>query len=103
MNSFRMICSTFIDWFAQSMRFFPMSARSRFLTSQFTCVGVVDIPLLIHECVENSGIPAPCQMFRIHEMRTRICSSECVGELPEDVAKRPLSFRVNLPLGRLQG
>src|SRR5215813_11451854 len=59
MNSFRMICSTFIDWFAQSMRFFPMSARSRFFTSQLICVGVVDIPLLIHEYVNNPGIPAP--------------------------------------------
>src|ERR1700751_4350113 len=47
MNSLRMICSTFMDWFAHSMRFFPMSARSRFLTSQFTCVGVVDILLLL--------------------------------------------------------
>src|SRR6478672_8177586 len=52
---------------------------------------------------ENSGIPAPCQMFRIHEMRTRICASERVGELPEDVAKRPLSFWGNLPFRRLQG
>src|SRR4051794_38758927 len=32
-----------MDWLAQSMRFFPMSASSMFLTSQFTCVGVVDI------------------------------------------------------------
>src|SRR5579864_3970128 len=50
MNSFRMICRTFIDWLAQSMRFFPMSARSRFLTSQFTCIGEVDILLLVHDC-----------------------------------------------------
>ena len=49
MNSLRMICSTFIDWFAQSMRFLPMSANSMIFTSHRTCVGVVDIPLLIDD------------------------------------------------------
>src|SRR5438477_3304064 len=91
MNSLRMICSTFIDWFAHSMRFFPMSARSRFLSSQFTCVGVVDIPLLIYKCFVNPGIPAPPD---IQNTRNRHPDwlAEHVGELPEDVAKRPLSL-----------
>ena len=40
MNSLRMICSTFMDWFAHSMRFLPRSAKSKLLTSQFSCVGV---------------------------------------------------------------
>src|SRR5271165_3620086 len=46
MNSLRMICRTFMDWLAQSIRFLPRSAKSRLFTSQFSCVGVVDIPLL---------------------------------------------------------
>src|ERR1035437_7668234 len=33
MNSLRMICSTFIDWFAHSMRFLPRSASSNPFTS----------------------------------------------------------------------
>ena len=36
MNSLRMICSTFMDWLAHSMRFLPRSASSTFLISQFT-------------------------------------------------------------------
>src|SRR5271166_5394361 len=43
MNSLRMICRTFIDWFAHSMRFLPRSANSMPLISDCTCVGVVDI------------------------------------------------------------
>src|SRR5208337_1795307 len=46
MNSLRMICRTFIDWFAQSIRFLPRSASSKFLMSQFTCADVVAITLL---------------------------------------------------------
>src|ERR1700730_13577275 len=46
MNSLRMICRTFIDWLAQSIRFLPRSAKSRFFTSQFIGVVVVDILLL---------------------------------------------------------
>src|SRR5258707_13222999 len=46
MNSLRMICSTFIDWLAQSMRFLPRSASSKLLMSQFRGVAVVDILLL---------------------------------------------------------
>src|SRR5437763_6392386 len=45
-NSLRIICSTFIDWLAQSIRFLPRSAASRFFTSQFICAVVVDILLL---------------------------------------------------------
>ena len=41
MNSLRMICRTFIDWFAQSMRFLPISASSMFLTSASERVVVV--------------------------------------------------------------
>ena len=44
MNSLRMICSTFMDWFAHSMRFLPRSASSMFLMSQFTAA--VDMLLL---------------------------------------------------------
>ena len=44
-NSLRMICSTFMDWFAHSMRFFPKSARSMFLMSQLICAAVVDMLL----------------------------------------------------------
>src|SRR5260370_35306998 len=33
MNSLRIICSTFIDWFAHSMRFLPRSASSNPFTS----------------------------------------------------------------------
>src|SRR5438309_10332549 len=58
MNSLRMICRTFMDWLAQSMRFFPMSGRSRFLTSQLICVGVVDIPLLISMMTVKFWAPA---------------------------------------------
>ena len=47
-----------MDWLAQSMRFFPMSARSRFLTSQLICVGVVDIPLLISMMTVKFWAPA---------------------------------------------
>src|SRR5713101_9049580 len=44
MNSLRMICSTFIDWFAHSMRFLPRSASSNPLTS--LVIDVVAISLL---------------------------------------------------------
>src|SRR5215472_16269168 len=44
MNSLRMICSTFIDWLAQSIRFLPKSASSTLAISPMVCVvGVVDI------------------------------------------------------------
>src|ERR1700677_2086253 len=43
MNSLRMICKTFIDWFAHSIRFLPRSANSMPLMSECNCVGVVDI------------------------------------------------------------
>src|SRR5690349_23089283 len=46
MNSLRMICRTFIDWFAHSMRFFPRSASSMFLMSQL--IAAVDMVLLIN-------------------------------------------------------
>src|SRR5258706_808091 len=45
MNSFRIICSTFMDWFAHSMRFFPSSASFTLLMSLLTC-DAVDIRLL---------------------------------------------------------
>src|SRR5580700_7468298 len=45
MNSFRIICSTFMDWFAHSMRFLPSSASSRLLMSLLICAAV-DIRLL---------------------------------------------------------
>src|SRR5271163_4911089 len=45
MNSLRIICSTFMDWFAHSMRFLPSSASSRLLISLLTCAAV-DIRLL---------------------------------------------------------
>src|SRR5690242_7905817 len=41
MNSLRMDCSTFMDWFAHSRRFLPMSASSMLLMSQGTVVAVV--------------------------------------------------------------
>src|SRR6266545_1431447 len=66
MNSLRMICSTFIDWLAHSMRFFPRSARSRFLTSQCTCVGVVDILLLLL-ITARFRLPVQALKTRIHE------------------------------------
>src|SRR5215471_14449931 len=44
MNSFRIIWSTFIDWFAHSMRFLPRSASSIFLISQL--IAAVDMLLL---------------------------------------------------------
>jgi hypothetical protein len=43
MKSLRMICRTFIDWFAQSMRFLPISASSRLAISPGTRAVVVDI------------------------------------------------------------
>src|SRR5215469_10278242 len=45
MNSLRMICRTFIDWLAHSMRFLPRSASSMFLISQL--MAAVDMLLLI--------------------------------------------------------
>src|SRR5690348_5325311 len=38
MKSLRMICRTFMDWLAHSMRFLPRSASSRLLTSDETAV-----------------------------------------------------------------
>src|SRR6202162_756242 len=46
MNSLRMICRTFMDWLAQSIRFLPRSAKSRVLTSLFIGGVVVDMLLL---------------------------------------------------------
>src|ERR1700733_3400982 len=45
MNSLRIICSTFMDWFAHSMRFLPSSASSGLLMSLLICAAV-DIRLL---------------------------------------------------------
>src|SRR6202162_1554242 len=45
MNSLRIICNTFMDWFAHSMRFLPSSASSRLLISLLICAAV-DILLL---------------------------------------------------------
>src|SRR5229473_1721916 len=45
MNSLRIICSTFMDWFAHSMRFLPSSASSGLLISELICAAV-DIRLL---------------------------------------------------------
>src|SRR5579871_400292 len=43
MKSLRIICRTFIDWLAHSMRFLPRSATSKFLTSQGMLVVVLAI------------------------------------------------------------
>src|SRR5580658_1760708 len=77
MNSLRIICNTFMDWFAHSMRFLPSSASSRLLISLFTCAAV-DIRLLWRFAAENFGwLPGylleqtrliACRFFRIHEL-----------------------------------
>src|SRR5580700_6098903 len=70
MNSLRMICRTFIDWLAQSIRFFPRSAKSRFLMSQFSCGAVVDIPLLWRLRNDENSVQITVehlQPLRIHE------------------------------------
>src|SRR5438445_6327565 len=46
MNSLRMICRTFMDWLAHSIRFLPSSANSSPLISHCTWVVVVDMLLL---------------------------------------------------------
>src|SRR4029077_19853367 len=43
-NSLRMICSTFIDWFAHSMRFLPRSASSNPLMSLLIDVVAMSLP-----------------------------------------------------------
>src|SRR5215469_5708017 len=68
MNSLRMICRTFMDWLAHSMRFFPRSAKSRFFTSQLTCVVVVDIPLLL---IMTARLRMPRQSVEHQDTRTR--------------------------------
>src|SRR6201982_3681599 len=103
MNSLRMICRTFMDWLAQSMRFFPMSARSRFLTSQLICVGVVDIPLLISMMTVKFWAPAS----QLDDQNTRnvgrdFSRTSLYRELPWDVAKRPRFVLKKLPLRGLQ-
>src|SRR5579864_9403842 len=102
MNSLRMICRTFMDWLAQSMRFFPMSARSRFLTSQLICVGVVDIPLLISMMTVKFWAPAS----QLDDQNTRNVgrdfSRTSLPEVPGDVAKRPRFVLQKLPLRGLQ-
>src|SRR5260370_28478089 len=45
MNSLRMICRTFIDWLAHSMRFLPRSASSMFLISQLIAAVDITFPL----------------------------------------------------------
>src|ERR1700758_376373 len=52
MNYLRMICRTFMDWLAQSMRRLPRSASSTFLMSQLIA-GVLDILLLVHDDGRN--------------------------------------------------
>src|SRR5215468_5829086 len=101
MNSFRMICSTFIDWFAQSMRFFPMSARSRFFTSQLICVGVVDIPLLIHEYVNNPGISAPPDLQNTRNGRPYL-RIQAYGSVTRGRRQTSSVLPGTLPLRRLQ-
>src|SRR5580700_11134814 len=76
MNSLRIICSTFMDWFAHSMRFLPSSASSRLLMSLLTCAAV-DIRLLWRFAAKNFvWLPGylfeqtsliACCFFRIHE------------------------------------
>src|SRR5499425_2057646 len=50
MNSFRMICRTFIDWFAHSMRSLPRSASSMFLMSQLIAAVDILFTLLASNC-----------------------------------------------------
>src|ERR1700684_1965185 len=89
MNSLRIICSTFMDWFAHSMRFLPSSASSRLLISLLTCAAV-DIRLLWRFPAEDFGwLPGyfvfdqtsliACCFFRIHEPEER---SSCLNTLP---------------------
>src|SRR3984885_8134081 len=88
MNSLRIICSTFMDWFAHSMRFLPSSASSRLLISLLTCAAV-DIRLLWRFPAEDFGwLPGyfvfdqtsliACCFFRIHEPEER---SSCLNSL----------------------
>src|SRR5580698_2160758 len=77
MNSLRIICRTFMDWFAHSMRFLPSSASSRLLISLLICAAV-DIRLLWRLPARNFGwLPGylleqtrliACRFFRIHEL-----------------------------------
>src|SRR5580658_6344495 len=95
MNSLRIICSTFMDWFAHSMRFLPSSASSRLLMSLFTCAAV-DIRLLWRFPAENFGwLPGyfvfdqtsliACRFFRIHESGERsACLNTLRGVAPSD-------------------
>src|SRR5438067_12111308 len=62
MNSLRMICRTFMDWLAQSMRFLPKSAKSKFLMSDDTCVGVV--AMLLPVALNFYSLVDLCQEYR---------------------------------------
>src|SRR5271157_5307198 len=63
MKSLRMICRTFIDWLAQSIRFLPISARAILAISPATRVVVVDII----SCFERAGLQ-PCRnKFRVKD------------------------------------
>src|SRR5271170_1609113 len=66
MNSLRIICSTFMDWFAHSMRFLPSSASSRLLMSLLICAAD-DIRLLWRFTAENfvwlPGLPVSISSF----------------------------------------
>src|SRR6266849_10226657 len=70
MNSLRIICRTFMDWFAQSIRFLPRSAKSRLFTSQFSCVGVVDM-LLLFELIKPKIIKPLSTPFGFAQGRLR--------------------------------
>src|ERR1700733_2695117 len=69
-NSFRIICSTFMDWLAHSMRFLPSSASSKLLISEFTCAAV-DIRLLWRLHAKNLSLLTKNSRYqcsvRIHE------------------------------------
>src|SRR5579863_5386718 len=81
MNSLRIICSTFMDWFAHSMRFLPSSASSTLLISLLICVAAVDIRLLWRLLTEIYCLPGYGDwfefrkyFFRIHDPRVRSSS-----------------------------
>src|SRR5215469_14952734 len=86
MNSFRIICRTFIDWLAHSMRFLPKSAISTFLMSQLMAAVDILFPLyflLLRFCLRGARSGRKfkcCLLVACHPEASAVCSPKDLGE-----------------------
>jgi hypothetical protein len=89
-----MICSTFMDWFAHSMRFFPRSASSMFLISQFTAAVDMLSPSMAR------GMP---QKFKFDYQEQVALATDSAAEMQRGPCSSALIFSDYTSLGNQSG